>query len=243
MIEFLDLLMECNHFNFGVMDQDCFVFDKRFFSRLQIADSEFAISPFSSLNEKSNIIFPRTYFLLFNTSIIHHIRREYNLSFKRCWTIPSSLEAQLMDLNLGYHNFPHDSLDYFDNFQLIWAVALRQGFSFGGGPSNSIIHIGATSRYLTESFKHQMIDNQPTYEVLPKLEKEKMRAAAFSYYAHLLLLENTKHPELMEQYGPFFSHLGSSGTLLKTFSAVIGAEKVKQMDLVIAHLRKARRGH
>ena len=88
-----------------------------------------------------------------------------------------------------------------------------------------------------------MIDNQPNYEALPKLEKEKIRAAAFSYYAHLLLLENTKHSELMEHYGPFFSHFGSSGTLLKTFSAVIGPQKVKQMDLVIAHLRKARRGN
>ena len=131
----LDLLMECNNFNFGIMDQDCFVLDGRFFSRLQIADNEFAISPFSNLNDKSNITFPRTYFLLFNTSVIHHIRREYNLSFKRCWTIPSRLEPQLMALNLGYHNFPHDSLNYFDNFQLIWAVALRLGFSFGAGPS------------------------------------------------------------------------------------------------------------
>jgi len=234
----LDLLMECNHFNFGIIDQDCFVIDSSFFSKLQITDSEFAISPFSNLNEKSNITFPRTYLLLFNTPVIHHIRKEYNLSFKRCWTIPSRLEAQLTDLDLGYHNFPHDSLNYFDNFQLIWAVAMRLGFSFGAGPSSKIIHIGATSRYLTETFKHQMIDNQPIYEALPKLEKEKFRAAAFSYYAHLLLLENTKHSELVEHYGPFFTHFGSSGTLLKTFSAVIGPEKVKQMDLVITQLRK-----
>ena len=53
--------MECNHFNFGIIDQDCFVLDGRFFSRLQIADNEFAISPFSCLNKKSNITFPRTY--------------------------------------------------------------------------------------------------------------------------------------------------------------------------------------
>ena len=88
-----------------------------------------------------------------------------------------------------------------------------------------------------------MIDKQPKYETLPKLEKEIFSAAAFSYYAHLLLLENTKNSELMEHYGPFFSHFGSSGTLLKTFSAVIGPQKAKQMDLVIAHLRKARRGN
>src|SRR5262249_11403805 len=100
------------------------------------------------------------------------IRRQFKLSFKRCWTVPSRLEAQLMALNLGYHNFPHDSLDYFDNFQLIWAVALHEGFSFGAGPLKRtllgrrryrIIHIGAASLYRIDEFRDQTIDNLPKY--------------------------------------------------------------------------------
>ena len=85
-----------------------------------------------------------------------------------------------------------------------------------------------------------MIVNLPKYEALSKLEKEKLRAALFSYYAHLVLLENTKNLELVRHYGPFFSRLGSSRTFLKTISDVISPQKVKQMDLLIAHLKISR---
>jgi len=233
----LDLLMECNDSNFGIIDQDCFVFNGEFFSKLQVTDKEFAVSPFTSFNKKSNITFPRTYLLLFNTSVIKKIRTQYKLSFKRCWSIPSRLEVQLTELNLGYHNFPHESLNYFDNFQLIWALALHQGFTFGSGPLDKLIHVGAGSGYLSDATRDQMIVNLPKYEALSKLEKEKLRAALFSYYAHLVLLENTKNLELVRHYGPFFSRLGSSRTFLKTISDVISPQKVKQMDLLIAHLK------
>jgi hypothetical protein len=246
----LDMLMECNDLNFGIIDQDCFVLDSDFFLQLQISDNEFAVSPFTSVNRQANITFPRTYFLLFNTKIIHHIRKQYELSFKHCWSIPSRLEQQLSGLKLGYHNFPHDSLNYFDNFQLIWAMAFHHGFSFGAGPPSSrrlpgvpqyrIVHVGAAASYLTEEFRDYMMQKHNKYELLSKLEKEKFRAAAFSYYAHLLLLENTKNSELKDRYGPFFSPLGLSETILDTFGSVISPHKVKEMDLVIERLRKTR---
>ena len=157
-----------------------------------------------------------------------------------------------MALNLGYHNFPHDSLNYFDNFQLIWAVALHQGFSFGAGPSSERSFDSSHIKSFTlvrravisqMTFRHQMIDNQPMYETLPKLEKEKFRAAAFSYYAHLLLLENTKNSELMEHYGPVLFTLWFIRNTIQDLFRCHRPQKVKQMDLVIAHLRKARRGN
>ena len=91
----LDLLMECNETDFGIIDQDCFVLDRGFFKSLRIRDNEFAVSPFSNVNKASNIVFPRTYFLLFNTRIIKSIRSEYELSFKSCWTIPARTRGQI----------------------------------------------------------------------------------------------------------------------------------------------------
>lgn len=246
----LDMLMECNDTNFGVIDPDCFVLDNNFFSRLQISNNEFAISPFVCVNKLANITFPRTYFLFFNTPLIHRIRKQYEISFKQCWTIPPRLEPKLAALNFGYHNFPHDTVNYFDNFQLIWAMAFHLGFSFGGGlPStgtvlgvrqNRIVHVGATSMFLSEDSRDKIIRNQNKYELLSKLGQERFRAAAFSYYAHLLMLENTNNSELKDRYLPFFSPFGGSGTILNTFRSVISPEKVKEMDLVIRELRKAR---
>ena len=244
----LDMLMECNHSNFGIIDQDCFVVDNRYFAGLKITNGEFVISPFFSVNRQANTKFPRTYLLFFDTQIMRRIRTQYELSFKRCWTIPSKIESQLSALNLGYHNFPHDSLGYFDNFQLIWAMALYQGLSFGAGPTRMllnrpyrIVHVGAAHNYLTEQFRDQMIDNKNKYEMLPKLEKEKFRAAVFSYYAHSLLLENTNITELKERYCPFFSYFGGAKNIFKTFGAFMSPQKIKEMDLVIGRLRTARR--
>lgn len=244
----LDMLMECNDLNFGIIDQDCFVLDSNFFSMLQIGKSNFVVSPFSSVNKQANISFPRTYLLLFNTNLIRSIRKQYQISFKRCWTIPSRLESKLAALNLGYHNFPHDSLNYFDNFQLIWAMALHHGFAFAGGPSptqtlpaqqHRIVHVGGAHSYLTEEFRDEMKHKQNNYELLSKLEKEKLRAAAFSYYTHLLLLEHTNRSELIDRYGPFFSPFGTSENILKTFETVISPHKVNELNSVIGLLREA----
>ena len=233
----LDLLMECNKSNFGVLDPDCFVLGNEIFSNLQIKDSEFALSPFTSLNKRSNITFPRTFFLFFNTSVIRHLRKQFQISFKRCWLLPSRLEPHLTDLNLGYHNFPHDTLNYLDNFQLIWAIGLHRGLSFGVRPQGKITHVGAGNNYLTDAWRDQIINNLPQYKNLPRLEQEKLGAALFAYYAHLLLLEDTKSVELKEHYLQFFLPFGSSGTLLKTISNVVSPYKVKDLDLVIARLK------
>ena len=246
----LDLLMECNETDFGIIDQDCFVLDRGFFQSLQIRDNEFAVSPFSNVNKASNIVFPRTYFLLFNTAIIKSIRSEYELSFKSCWTIPARLEDKLAELHLGYHNFPHASLNYFDTFQLIWAMAMYRGFSFGVGPAprrtgsgtpeSNIAHIGAGASYLTAEFRDAMPAKMNRYESLSQLEKERLHAAAFSYYAHMRLLEDSDSIELKNRYGPFFLPLGDAASVLKTFAPVISRTRVEDMELVVRALQKMR---
>lgn len=246
----LDLLVECHDFNFGVIDQDCFVLDREFFSMLQVESNQFAIAPFASRNTRADIVFPRTYFLLLNTNLIHAIRKQYQLSFKRCWTIPERIESKLAALKLGYHNFPHDSLNYFDNFQLIWAMALHDGFKFAEGPPPQqtlagtqqyrIVHVGAAHSYLTEDFRDEMMLRYENYERNSKLEKEQLRAAAFSYYTHMLLLENTHHRELIDGYGPFFTPFGSSQNVLRTFAAIISPQKVEELNSVIARLGEAK---
>ena len=125
----------------------------------------------------------------------------------------------MAELHLGYHNFPHASLNYFDTFQLIWAMAMYRGFSFGVGPAprrtgsgtpeSNIAHIGAGASYLTAEFRDAMGKKIETYELLSQLERERLHAAAFSYYAHIRLLENTNSVELKDRYGPFYVPLGT----------------------------------
>jgi hypothetical protein len=243
----LDMLMEANDSNFGVLDQDCFVLDNAIFEDLRVHDNEFAISPFVGVNHAAPITFPRTYFLFFNVPVIKRIRNQHGISFKRCWTIPSNVEADLAALNLGHHNHPHRSLDYFDNFQLIWAMAIRGGLVFTQGrkgrlhgSDDGIVHVGAGHAYLREDFRDRMVESLRNYQDLPQLEKEKLHAAAFCHYAHLILLENLAIDELTQRYLPFFAVYESSRELLETFKTVISPPKVAQMDLVIREARRRR---
>jgi hypothetical protein len=247
----LDMFVECNDSNFGILDQDCFVLNRRYFSRLQLGKDYFAVSPFVTHNAAANITFPRTYFLFLNLAEIRRLRDKYRISFKRCWTLPANVEEPLKSLGLGHDNYPHESLGYFDTFQLIWAMALYEGLTYGRGPSarrflgwqgRNMVHVGAGSDYLTDTFRDSMTSQLAHYDGLPQLEKQKFNAAVFAYYAHLLLLENSGFYELKERYMPFFVPFGTSQEFLNTFRSRVSAGRVKEMDLTIQRLRRARHG-
>jgi hypothetical protein len=242
----LDLLVEGSDSNFGILDQDCFVLDPTFLADLQFRKGEFAISPFVSVNKQAAILFPRTYFLLLNIAAIKSLRDRHRISFKRCWTIPPHLESQLSSLGLGYGNFPHASLDYFDNFQLIWAMAMHAGMPLGRVQTldehgrERIVHIGAGHNYMTAAFRDGMRDNLAVYQQLPQLELEKLRAAAFSYYSHLRLLETSVSEELRERYLPFFAPCGTSQDLLETYRSILNMKRVSQVNTAVDAVRRLR---
>jgi hypothetical protein len=247
----LDMLMEGNETDFGILDQDCFVIDPSFFRAVRLGVNDFAAAPFVSPNEAAGIEFPRTYFLFFNTQVIKAIREKHRLSFKMCWTLPERLEDALEEIHLGYDNFPHRSLNYFDNFQLIWAMALHDGVPFRRVRTTRrlgrlfkrlryrIIHVGAGTYYLTEDYRDGMERDLRVYNELSQLDRERLHAAAFSQYAHMRLLENSTSEELRESYLPFFSVYGSSDGLLQRFGSLISLRKKEQMDLVVRAARRS----
>ena len=243
----LDLLMEENEFDFGILDQDCFVLDESLFDQLQFQRNELAMAPFFTHNEAAGIEFPRTYFLYFNVPIVKSIRDKYRISFRRCWTLPADLEEKLAELNLGYRNFPHPSLNYFDNFQLIWAMAMYERIPFGRVPtmqgrsaarSERVVHVGAGHAYLTEPYRDSMAESLRRYGRLPQLEKEKLRAAAFCHYSHLRLLEASASDVLRRRYLPFFSAYEGSQGVAQRFRSLIKPADIAKMDIVVEETQR-----
>lgn len=243
----LDLLMEENEYDFGILDQDCFVLDETLFDQLQIRRNELVMSPFFSPNAKAGIEFPRTYFLYFNVPVVKGIRDKYRISFKRCWTLPAGLEEKLAELNLGYRNFPHASLDYFDNFQLIWAMAMHERIPFGRVPtrhgrgadrSERVVHIGAGHAYLTRPYRDSMMKSLASYGDLSRLEREKLRAAAFCHYAHLRLLEASESDVLRRHYLPFFSTYEGSRGVRQGFRSLINPDNIRKLDVVVEETQR-----
>ena len=249
----LDLLMEESEFDFGILDQDCFVLDESLFDQLQFQRNELVMSPFFTRNEEAGIEFPRTYFLYFNVPVVKSIRDKYRISFRRCWTLPVSLEEKLAELNLGYRNFPHASLNYFDNFQLIWAMAMHERIPFGRMPTTHgrgaacaerVVHIGAGHAYLTKPYRDSMMKSLWSYDRLSQLEREKLHAAAFCHYAHLMLLEASESDVLRQRYLPFFSTYDGSQGVRQRFRSLIKSADVEKMEIVVeaAQRREERQG-
>jgi hypothetical protein len=243
----LDLLMEENECDFGILDQDCFVLDESLFDQLQFRRNELVMSPFFSANNEAKIEFPRTYFLYFNVPVVKGIRDKYRISFKRCWTLPLSLEEKLAELNLGYRNFPHASLNYFDNFQLIWAMAMHERIPFGRLPtthgqgaarSERVVHIGAGHAYLTRPYRDSMMKSLGSYDDLSRLEREKLCAAAFCHYAHLRLLEASESEVLRRHYLPFFSTYEGSRGVRQSFRPLINPDNIKKLEVVVEEAQR-----
>ena len=113
--------------------------------------------------------------------------------------------------------------------------------SLFGWPKYRIAHVGAGHLYLTEEFRDRMIENLRSYETLRQLDQEILAAAAFSYYVHMLLLENTESEELRQTYMPFFSACGASRNLLQTFGSIMYPRRIEEMDAVVREMRRRKR--
>jgi hypothetical protein len=86
-----------------------------------------------------------------------------------------------------------------------------------------------------------MIESLRSYETLRQLDREILAAAAFSYYVHMLLLENTDSEELRQAYMPFFSACGTSRNLLQTFGSIMHPRRVEEMDGVVREMRRRKK--
>jgi hypothetical protein len=140
-------------------------------------------------------------------------------------------------------------LSYFDNFQLMWAMAMRGRLLFTQGRKRRlrgrseyrIVHVGAGHAYVGEQFRDRMIESLRNYEGFSLIEKERLHAAALSHYAHLILLENLAVEELRQRCLPFFAVYGSSRDVMETFGAAMSPPKIALMDLVIKEARRRTR--
>ncbi len=69
----LNLLIESNQSNFGIMDHDLYIFNKEIFNKLIFNKDECVIGAFKLTNEKAALTFPTTQFMFFNVSLIKKI--------------------------------------------------------------------------------------------------------------------------------------------------------------------------
>lgn len=144
----LNLLIENNQSNFGIMDHDLYIFNKEIFDKLIFNKDECVIGAFKLMNKKSALTFPTTNFMFLNVSLIKKIMVKYKIGAQIYTKIPSRLKNKLSTINLGYNNFLKDYLYYFDTFNMILAMAFYEKLSVKILKLNDkdLCHIGGTSK-------------------------------------------------------------------------------------------------
>ena len=143
----LNLLLENNHSNFGIIDHDLYIFNNKLFDQLTLNYNQYAIGAFELTNAKSGISFPTTHFLYFNARLVKKIMHKYRIDARQYKRILPHLEEDLSKMNLGHHNYLKEYLNYFDTLNLIMAMAHHEGIAAGILESRveDIYHIGGTS--------------------------------------------------------------------------------------------------
>ncbi|MEA1967473.1 MAG: nucleotidyltransferase family protein, partial [Thermodesulfobacteriota bacterium] len=162
--EVINLLMQANEKPFGLIDHDLYIFNDQIFSQLDFNNDEFISGPFEIHNQKAELTFPATFFLYINTPIVKKIMNKYNIGAQIYTRIPSRLLPILNDMNLGYDNFLKGYLNYFDPFNLIFAMAFYEGYKAKILKKNEkdMIHLGghATDEIIQSKEKlKQVIDS------------------------------------------------------------------------------------
>ncbi|MFC1883155.1 hypothetical protein ACFL2O_00150 [Thermodesulfobacteriota bacterium] len=182
----LDLLFANNKSNFGILDSDCYIFNKSIVEELALDKNDFAAGVFFLKNKKTNILFPETFFMFFNTKRIKEIQSKYKISCRVYHKIPSRLEGKLMEMDIGYHNFPFEPLPYFDTMRLVFSMAFYEKLVFKkiAVSKDEAIHVGRVS------FDFDA-------KTAPDL-------AIRANYFHNKILEITEDPILRKMYLSFF---------------------------------------
>jgi hypothetical protein len=142
----VNLLIDNNDSNFGILDHDLYVFNPTIFSRLKFEGDEFAIGVKHTYHLKGSP-FPVTNFLFFNIDLLKKIRNNYRIGAQEYNRIPLHLEPQLASLRQSYPNHQAYFDKCFDTMDLLFALALYEklSFKFLGVTLDDIYHIGETT--------------------------------------------------------------------------------------------------
>ncbi len=209
----LNLLLTHNQYNFGIIDHDLYIFNKDIFNQLKFKSDEFIIGIYKITNTLSQHTFPTTHFLFFNVRIIKNIMLKYNIGAQKYRIIPFRLKKKLATLNLGYHNFLKEYLNYFDTLNLIMAMAFYNKFIAKIIESNHFTdayHLGATSHGPDNLYR--------TYRTLK-------------------FLELPQNHFLREKYSRRFANFGSAEDMIKLFPINKGTINfIHQTDQLIEKL-------
>lgn len=144
----INLLLENERGNFGIIDHDCYVFDRSIFSQLTPAADECVLSLFGEESRRVAFTFPLTYPLYFNTGVLQPLMRRYGVDARLYRQTPAAATDCLLRIGLGPTRFWKHYHNFRDTLHVLFAVALAEGLKIRFLVSRQdlpALHVGGTS--------------------------------------------------------------------------------------------------
>ncbi|MEJ6004986.1 hypothetical protein WG899_05475 [Paucibacter sp. AS339] len=215
----INLLLENHRGNFGIVDHDCYVFDRSIFEQLQPAiDDCCLLSLFAEESQSAGHTFPLTFFLYFNAEILKALMHEYGVDARLYRWVPERAQTAMASIGLGPNTFWKHYHNFRDTLHVLLGVALAEGQRIqflNAEQPNAASHVGGTS-----------IGTHHTKN-LPAL------------YAHLCFLELANDPLLSRRYAFLTAPLRTSGeVLLQAELSDASRRGIDAIDALIQQLRE-----
>jgi hypothetical protein len=118
---------------FGLLDEDCFIFESDCFERIKrLRDKTAMASYFFYRNRILGMAFPETVFLYVNTPVVKQMARRYRLkSVPIGWEqLPPAVKKRLSSIGIGAERLPEDYKPYFDTLRVLMAICLADDYEF-----------------------------------------------------------------------------------------------------------------
>jgi hypothetical protein len=170
----ITLLLNTNSANFGLLDHDCFVFDRTLFDDLAPGPRQCLTAIFGGTGKKARVTYPETYFLFLNTPVLRDIMARYHVDARIYRAAPEGVRAILERIGLSHG--VKDHLGFFDALHLMLCLAMAEGFEYRflqHVDRHAIAHVGGTSWRTRET--EALIDCYIDWRFLELVRDEPLR--------------------------------------------------------------------
>jgi hypothetical protein len=215
----INLLLQQNDQDFGLIDHDLYLFDRTVLTQLQFADDEFLLCLLSDASTDRKWVYPLTHFLYFRVEVFRRLMAGYGVGAQSYRHVPERARARLAALGLRDGETMKSYHDFFDTLHVLLGLAYGEGLSVGQielAEDDGVYHVGGTS-----------IGTHHTKDLV-------------SLYVHLSFLELACEPLLHRRYAAVAAPFTSASELRQRLPATPQARYQLQVaDQLIARLQRA----
>jgi hypothetical protein len=172
----ITLLLNSNTGNFGLLDHDCYIFDRAVFTELAPGPKQCLTAVFGGVSEKTGLTYPETFFLYLNTPVLREIMSRYAVDARIYRAAPARVRPIIERVGLGQGVFYKDYLTFFDTLHLLLGLAVAGGFGLRflqHVDQRAIAHVGGTSWKTAET--KELIDCYIDWRFLEIARDEQLR--------------------------------------------------------------------